>query len=134
MQGRTWLAVVLTVGLVTVAPPLSGAAGDCEDTVEQRSGALKWAVLSVVFSASTAIATRTTDVELQGGECVLVSITCVARAADNSALTVIVHPGGSSYSANFKGGPLSLNDGTGTCPHARSFEGTDGVLRVLFEG
>lgn len=119
-----------------VVPPIGSAqdvAAPCEDTHEERAGVLKWAVRAVVFSASTAIATRDVDHERVNGVCTEVAARCVALAADGSRLEVVEHPGGSAYSARFKG-VVGLSEGTGQCDSVRRFEGTDGVVRILFEG
>lgn len=112
---------------------MSAASGPCQDSREERSGALKWAILNAVFSASTAIAVRNVDVEDRDGECVVVSATCDALAADGSYLMILDQQGVASYAASFKG-LLSFNDGAASCASVRQFQASDGVVRILFEG
>lgn len=134
MRRWSWLVTVVAALALTVGPmPVGRAEPACVDVQEARTGALRWVAHQVVFSASTAIATRTLDLEPQGGGCAVVQVRCEALAADGSSLRVEVYFGGASYVANYRG-LLTLDDGPATCASVRQFEGTNGAVRVLFEG
>lgn len=133
MQSYPWVVAVVIVTAAFVVPAAGAAPGPCEDSRAERTGTLKWAVSSAVFSASTAIASRVVDMEVQDGACVPVLARCEARGADGSLLRVDVTPAASSYYASWRG-LVTFDDGSGVCGSARYFEGTNGALRILFEG
>lgn len=133
MPNKSWVAIVLVATAVVVIPAPGAATSHCEDGVEERTGALKWAASLAVFSASTAVATRAVQVELRDGVCQTVFARCETYAADGSFLRVDVTPSASSYFASFRN-LATFDDGSAVCASVRQFQGTNGVLRVLFEG
>lgn len=132
MRSAAWWTALLAVGAVVAVAPSSGAEDPCVDEQQESAGTLKWAVSAVVFSASTAIATRTVDREVVGGDCVQVLAVCEARAADGSSLVVEVRPSETTSTGRFRGVRL-IDSGVGTCASVRVFEGSSAALRLVYE-
>lgn len=134
MQRRLWAVILLVSPAMALSvAPAGQAAGLCDDQHQELRGNLKWTLQNVVFSASSAIAYRDVDRQLQGEECVVRSVTCVAYAADQSRLEVREGPDGTSSRATYRG-LVAFEDGAGQCPSVRFFESRSTLVRTVFEG